>query len=110
MSVKPVIPRDRALADTRDAIDTYFQEAGEATALSFVDALENAYDHMSRHPATASLRYAHELDLPELRFWPLRRFPYLVFYVDRPDHVDVWRILHGERDIPAWLNEAAPAK
>jgi toxin ParE1/3/4 len=65
---------------------------------------------MSRHPATGSLRYAHELDLPELRFWPLKRFPYLVFYVDHANHVDVWRILHGERDIPAWLNEPAPAK
>jgi toxin ParE1/3/4 len=109
MSGKPVIPRDLALADARSAVDYYLKEAGEATALSFVDALESAYDHLSRYPATSSFRYAHALDLPELRFWPLKRFPYLVFYVDRPDHVDVWRVLHGERNIPAWLNEADPA-
>ncbi|ENO88947.1 plasmid stabilization system [Thauera aminoaromatica S2] len=31
------------------------------------------------------------------------RYPYLVFYVERADHIDVWRVLHGERDIPAWM-------
>ena len=25
---------------------------------------------------------------------PVDRFPYLVFYVERVDHVDVWRVLH----------------
>ena len=40
-----------------------------------------------------------------LRSWPLRGYPYLVFYVERDDHVDVWRLLHAERDIPAWLRE-----
>jgi hypothetical protein len=33
--------------------------------------------------------------------WP--RYPYLVFYVERSDHIDIWRVLHGQRDIPAWL-------
>jgi toxin ParE1/3/4 len=28
-----------------------------------------------------------------------------VFYVERPDHMDVWRVLHGQRDIPAWMQE-----
>jgi toxin ParE1/3/4 len=28
-----------------------------------------------------------------------------VFYVERPDHIDVWRVLHGQRDIPAWMQE-----
>ena len=110
MHVKPVIPRGRALADVDDAIDHYRREAGEATALSFVGALEKAFDHLSRHPASGSLRYAHELELPELHFWSLKRFPFLIFYLDRPDHVDVWRILHGERDIPSWLHEPVPPK
>jgi toxin ParE1/3/4 len=28
-----------------------------------------------------------------------------VFYVERHDHIDVWRVLHGQRDIPAWMQE-----
>ena len=27
----------------------------------------------------------------------------LIFYVEHPDHIDVWRVLHGKRDIPDWL-------
>jgi toxin ParE1/3/4 len=37
------------------------------------------------------------LNLPGLRFWPLTRYPHLVFYIEMDDHVDVWRVLHGER-------------
>jgi toxin ParE1/3/4 len=39
--------------------------------------------------------------LPGLRFWPLKRYPYFVFYLERETHIDVWRVLHAERDIPA---------
>jgi toxin ParE1/3/4 len=31
------------------------------------------------------------------------RFPYLIFYLVGADHVDVWRVLHAERDIAAWM-------
>jgi toxin ParE1/3/4 len=33
----------------------------------------------------------------------LTRYPYLLFFMERDDHIDVWRVLHGKRDIPAWL-------
>jgi len=47
----------------------------------------------------------HELNLAGLQFWPLTRYPYLVFYVERSDHVDGWRVLQGQRDIPAWMQD-----
>jgi toxin ParE1/3/4 len=102
---KPVVPRDRALRDTDEAIDCYLEEAGANATLAFIDALEQAYRQISAHPASGSPRYAHELDLPGLRSWPLRRFPYLLLYVEREDHIDVWRVLHGERDVPTWLRK-----
>ncbi len=30
---------------------------------------------------------------------------YLVFYVERSDHADVWPVLQRQRDIPAWLQD-----
>ena len=105
MSPKRIVPRQRANRDVDEAVDYYLGEAGENAALGFIDALDRAYRHIARHPATGSPRYAHELDLPGLRSWPLKRYPYLVFYVERDDHIDVWRILHIERDIPAWMRE-----
>jgi toxin ParE1/3/4 len=103
---KPVIPRALANQDVDAAIDYYLTEAGEQAALGFIDALESAYAHISRHPAIGSTRYARELELPGLRVWPLKRYPHIVFFVDRIDHVDVLRVLHGQIDIPAWMREA----
>jgi len=103
MKAKPVIPRALARQDVEEALDWYLRaEAGQA-ALGFIDALEQAYSHIGRHSATGSPRYAHALDLPGLRGWPLKRYPHVVFYVERADHIDVWRVLHGMRDIPTWL-------
>ncbi|QEY60668.1 type II toxin-antitoxin system RelE/ParE family toxin [Metapseudomonas lalkuanensis] len=105
MKAKPIIPRVLANQDIDDAISYYLSEATEQAALGFIDALERAYKHISRHPESGSSRYAHELDLPGLRSWTLKRYPYLVFYIEREDHIDVWRVLHGMRDIPAWMQD-----
>jgi toxin ParE1/3/4 len=105
VKVKPVIPRALANRDLDEAIAHYVNEGGEGVALRFIDAVERAYHHLGRQPASGSPRYAHDLNIPGLRFWPLGRFPYLVFYVEVRDHVDIWRVLHGRRDIPAWMRE-----
>lgn len=105
MKAKPVIPRELANRDVDEALEHYLSEDAAQAALNFIEALEVAYAHIGRHPATGSPRYAHELNLPGLRFWPLTRYPQLVFYIERDDHIDVWRVLHGSRDIAAWLQE-----
>jgi len=105
VKAKPVVPRAQASSDVDEAISHYLAQEAEQAAFGFIDALEQAYAHLGRHAGTGSLRYAHELNLPGLRAWPLTRYPYLVFYVERLDHIDVWRVLHGHSDIPAWMHE-----
>ena len=105
MKFKVVVPREQANRDVDEAIAHYLCEGAVQAALSFIDELERAYTHIGRNPATGSPRYAHELNLPGLRVWPLSRYPHLVFYVERADHIDVWRVLHGQRDVPAWMSE-----
>jgi toxin ParE1/3/4 len=102
---KPVVPRTQADRDVDEAITYYLEQGAVDAALGFVDALERAYGHIGRHPAAGSPRYAHELNLPDLRFWPVPDYPHVVFYVERNDHIDVWRVLHGQRDIPSWMAE-----
>ena len=75
MTTKAVIPRELANQDVDEAIDHYLGEGAEQAALRFVDDLEKAYTHISRQSASGSPRYAHELNLPGLRFWPLTRLP-----------------------------------
>ena len=105
MKVKSVVPREQASQDVDDALAYYLEEASSSVALGFIDALERGYTHIGRHPGTGSPRHGHELDLPGLRAWALSSYPYLVFYIERPDHIDVWRVLHGQRDIPAWMQD-----
>jgi len=102
---KPVIARERAEQDVEEAIDYYLSEDAPEAALGFIDALEQAYRHIGGHPDTGSSRYAGELNLPGLRFWRLKKYPHLVFYVERSNHIDVWRVLHGMRDIPSWMQD-----
>ncbi len=109
MKAKPIVPRSEANRDVVEAIDHYLSENAEQAALGFIEALEQAYAHIARHPATGSPRYAHALNIPGLRAWSLTRYPHWVFFIERDDHIDVWRVLHGQRDIPAWLgNDSGP--
>lgn len=106
MKRKSVIPRTLATQDVEQAIEYYLEEQAVQAALGFIDDLEQAYDHIARHPASGSPRLGHELNLPDLRSWPLNTFPYRVFYREATDHIDVWRVLHQKRDIPSSLQSA----
>lgn len=100
---KPVRLRQLAATDLENASELYRQQGGEETALDFIDVVERAIRRIGRNPNVGSLKSAHELAIPELRAWPLSRFPFIVFYIDAEEIVDVWRILHGNRDIPTTL-------
>jgi len=99
----PVRLRRAAAADIDSTVDYLAVHASPAVAARFIDSTEAAIGHLSRHPHHGTLRFSYELDIPGLRAWPLRGFPYLVFYVERDDELDVWRVLHTRRDIPATL-------
>ncbi|MGF6175099.1 type II toxin-antitoxin system RelE/ParE family toxin [Ensifer sp. 4252] len=103
MSNKRIIPRELARNDAEAAVDYYAGEAGIEVALGFIDALQAAYDLIASHPESGSLRYSYELGLPDLRNVYLKSYPYLVFYREQADYIDVWRVLHAKRDIPQWM-------
>lgn len=105
---KPVILSPLAEQDVKQATAQYHDEGGEALALRFVQSLRLALGFVGEQPNAGSPRYASLLNLPGLRFWQLKNFPYLVFYIERETRLDVWRVLQGQRDIPAWLG--APAE
>lgn len=100
---KPVTPRAQARTDVENIVDHYLRDAGADVALRFVAALEVAYGAIAARPGAGSPRFAHELGLPGLRSRAVRRLPHLIFYVEQPDHVDVWRVLHARRDMAGWL-------
>jgi toxin ParE1/3/4 len=105
VSRKPIRPRELARRDVEAAIDFYIREAGSDVALGFIDALQTVYRAIGDRPSLGSPRYAHELALPGLRVRGLKNYPYLVFYIERDDHIDVWRVLHARRDLPSQMRQ-----
>lgn len=101
MAARSVQLRELAAIDIDHAADHYRSEAGADLALRFIDALERTLDRIARSPQTGSLRFAYELQIPDLRVRPVARFPYLVFYVATDDVIDVWRVLRTKRDVPS---------
>jgi len=102
---KPVQLRRAAADDIDAALEHYLHEAGADVASRFISAVERSIVSIGRTPRSGSLRFAYELEIPDLRCWPLTRFPYLGFYIEHSDHVDIWRLLHTRRDIPTKLTD-----
>jgi toxin ParE1/3/4 len=103
--MKPV--RVRPLADREiDDHAGYIAKDNIEAALRFLDAVQAAFDRIGERPSIGSPRYAHLPIMENLRVWAVPNFEnYLIFYVERGDHVDVLRVLHAARDIPAALRE-----
>lgn len=105
MRYKRVVRRRLADDDIEMAIAYYLEEAGVEVAASFANRLEEALQKISRHAAIGSQRYGNLVDLPEMRQWPLTKFPYLLFYIEKENHIELSRVLHSKVDIPAWLDD-----
>ncbi len=100
MTSRVAVLRSLAALDVEGALAHLKAESGASVAIAFIDAFEAAVNQICRTPNTGTLRFAYDLGIPDLRAQPLRRFPYLVFYVAHDSHVDIWRVLHTRRDIP----------
>lgn len=98
---KPVRLRRIAAADVETIVDHLLDNADVETANRFVDTFERIVSGIGRHPHQGSLSLAHELDIPGLRFRRISGFAHLIFDIEGDQYVDVWRILHERRDLPA---------
>ena len=105
MKEKPLVRSQAATRDLQNAARHYRSTATVERAQKFVGALEEAYLHISRMPRSGSPRYSHLLDVTDLRSWPVSGFPYLVLYVEREHSIDIYRVLHTARDIPASFSD-----
>ncbi len=108
MTAKPVVRRAEASADIAAAVSHYLTEADGDLVDRLIDAVEDAIRMIAAAPATGSPRFGDLLDLPGLRSRRLRRFPFLVFYVEGDAKIEVWRVLHERRDLAESLQDLAP--
>ena len=110
MTGKPLLLRPLAQADIGTIIAYCRVEGGASLAGHFADQLEETLRTLATHPAIGSRRYADLLGIPGLRSWPIKKSAYLIFYVADAGQIDIWRILHGRRDISTLLVEGDPGE
>ena len=106
MTAKPLQILPRAQEDLAAALDHYRFEAGSEVVTRFADAVIERLNLLARQPQPGSRSHALTLDIDGLRSIQLRRFPYLFFYVEYDESVEVVRLLHNRRDIATALHDA----
>lgn len=97
--MKPTRRRAQTRTDILDTARYYREAAGAATAQRFAQAVKAAISQLEANPAIGSPRIGQDMGVPELRTWRLAGFPAALWYFERPDHVDVVRVIGERQDI-----------
>ena len=98
-----IAKRGRAFRDL-DEIASYIARDNRRAAARFLNAAERTFQLLATHP-----ELGRTFDAVSPRAAGVRRFgvsgfeSYLIFYVPLPDGIDVLGIVHGARDLAAWL-------
>lgn len=101
--------RKSALFETDVAMQFgwYVREAGERTAWRFFDAVEIAIGRLAEQPEIGRLRQFKDQRLLGLRSLrvdsPFGKI--LIFYRVTADGIELWRLMHGARNLPVRLKE-----
>ena len=99
----------RRPAANRDLVTTfryYACEAGLRVADRFFAEAEATFARLARNPGIGARYEPHEPLHADLGYFPVSRFrDYLVFYRAVPGGIEVFRVLHGARDIHGVLAE-----
>jgi len=82
----------------------YIHRDNPQAAHAFLEAAYDSFEFLSRHPGLG--RGRSDLGFPEVRSWRITGFRrYLIFYRELPDRIQIWRVLHGARDLHTTLSD-----
>jgi len=96
--------RREADADFDRVLDYYLVEAGDVVAMRFIAAVREAHRLIAETPQIGSPRLGDQLQTSGLRSLRTHGFPYLVIYLEEAGEVEIWRLLHAQRDLESELD------
>ena len=76
----------------------YLRKYSRATAEAFLEAAYDTFEFLAENPGLGRPRseFGHE----GLRSWRVEGFrKHLIFYRELPGKIQIWRVLHGTRDL-----------
>jgi toxin ParE1/3/4 len=98
--ISPVTQRPRARLDLLEQFVYFGEQAGVDLAERYFAAVDATRIHLLDHPQSGILCDSGVASLKGLRRFPVKDFEnYLLFYLPRPNGIDVIRVFHGARDI-----------
>lgn len=97
--------RPEAKQDQRHEVRYYRAHGGEETALRLVNSLAHAIAQLQFNPGMGSPLLGHELGIDNLRTWRVTGFPLVYVYIQRPEAIDIVRLLGERQDIAAILSD-----
>ncbi len=101
-----VIRRPAANHDLVAIYRHYTRAAGSKVADRFFAQAEATFVRLAGMPGMGTRYDPEERLYADLRFFPVSRYrDYLVFYRPLPDGIEVYRVLHGARDLAGILAE-----
>ena len=72
-------------------------------ARAFLEGAYDTFEFLARNPGLGRTR--GDLGFPEVRSWRVDGFRrYLIFYRELPDRIQIWRVLHGARNLHGELS------
>ena len=95
--------RPLAEADLVERTRHYSTEGGTDLGVRFFDAAVASLRAIEKMPNAGSPRVGELCDVPGLRVRRIEGFPVGWFYLVRPDHADVVRLLSDAQDLPVIL-------
>ena len=76
----------------------YIRRDNPAAARAFLEAAYDTIEFLALNPGVGRKRA--DLGFPEIRSWRVNGFRrYLIFYRELPERIQIWRVLHGARDL-----------
>ena len=94
----PVEEREIVECDLQNAARFLRRYSSVARVREFLQAVHATYRLLGEFPELGRTRA--DLPEPNLRSFGVRGFPkWLIFYRPAPEKVEIWRVLHGARDL-----------
>lgn len=80
----------------------FIHQDNPTAARLFLEPAYDTFEFLARNPSLGRQRL--DLGFPEVRSWRVSGFRrYLIFYRALPDRIQIWRVLHGARNLHEML-------
>lgn len=98
--------RPQAETDLAEQFAYYMEKADAEIAEKFLSMVQYTAEGLLAQPGKGVKRLFRNPKLQHLRMYPVEGFErHLIFYFEIENGVDIVRVLHGARDIPAVIEE-----